>query len=238
MIRFGCIKQVGDFEILGVLCSGRITFDDSLTGEIISNEPFIVVRENGIDCWECRIRLNEDSVEDFISQIEKGEGKIETEGEENIKIYEAEELIHEIRNVFQRLSSIRLEKKQDCLVVDGHDLKDASTRGGKDYNEKRIISKNDSLTRVIIFGNLCISTELVLENAVDFRELMEDKYKESVYPCHACQSLERYMQRVDTDYTHGNIYYVCDECLKEITLKCAEISGNKKVKNEIIATSI
>lgn len=238
MIRFGCMKKVGDFEIFGVLCSGKVTLNDSLTGEMISNEPFISVREHrtGIDFWESKISLN--GVENFISQIEGGEGTIETE-EENIKIYETEEVIHEIRDLSQRLSSIRLEKKKNCLVVDGHDLRDVSTGRGKDYNEKRIISKNDSLTRVIIFGGLCISTELVIENAVDFRELMCDKYEELIgRPCHACKSLKGNMKRVDNDYTHGNTYYVCDECLKEITLKCAEISGNKKVENDVIANSI
>lgn len=177
--------------------------------------------------------VNELSVDDLENRSNKGDKRKDS--------------INRMKSLKEALEGIETQKttENDCLVARKEDLNRIATREAKNMgcdvgtsisNYGRSVIGDEDSQKELIIGPVFISMKSIQTGQFDFQDYLKTKRFPTRKFCSKCNSEMR-------DY-EGHLVKpipklkLCSDCVDEITLKCAKISGNKTLISEMVAGQI
>lgn len=223
-------EQNGDFLLKGGFCSAIENVRDSITDELISNEPVVKVYRKEIDRWATRLIIPEKNKEIMEEKLSGKSTDMVNIGDVMIDLeFSSGNLYSNIEDIFDRLGSVEISESEGCLILNEMDLCEYHPYWWEDT-----ICEQDIVEDIVIFGDVKISKELINSDGFDFRDFLRDYDDQAPLPCDCCTSLSRRLSETKPGSTHR----ICKECVGKISIKCARIGDNQKVAHDVISTLI
>lgn len=122
----------------------------------------------------------------------------------------------------------------DSYIVNYRDMESMRKASDASYVDSLFVIGQDEPEYVVVFDGVAVSLESIVSEGFDFRgELEKRKNPVESLDCAKCD-----MYGVKYMISEGGCVGLCPHCAEYIALKCAEIGGNKKIKSDIIASSL
>lgn len=206
--------------------------------EIIKDE-LILQLVKGSDRWKAqKVNVKSDNIDRFIEDIKDCKYQFTTKNGDKINLnslgVEKSEIIGQIRTVKDYIEEVSVF---DIPINNSVLMNKEDIEGDRGF---AVLSEGSSYNKVIIFGGLPISLNLVTESEFDFQEHLEET--NGFITCQYCGKCEN----IDAYYVNGSggasfdrpNSEICNQCAEKITQKCNEIFQNKEVVGKIIAQEI
>lgn len=157
------------------------------------------------------------------------------------------EVIDKIESLKSALEGIETQKntEKDCLIASKKDLNRVATREAKNIecdvktsisNYGRSLIGDNGSEKELIIGPIFISMKNIRKEEFDFRDYLNNKRFSTRSFCSSCHSeiwdCEGHLVKSIPEIR------LCSDCVDEISLKCAKISGNNALVSEIVAGQI
>lgn len=222
-----------------------------MRGDEITDELYLRCHLNYNTLWETNLILIEVSeVEDLEKELKKRIPQSENLGtavkNDKDKLMGIIEDIKKAKLVLEEKVNIKLPselKIDNCVVIDKNDRKILNEyRSSPMY--KPVGAENDNWEKELVFKGLSLTMKEASNDNFDFMSKLKDAIPSKTGTCVHCQrtssSLDSYLYKLydESQYNAPLDGLICPDCAREIRLNCAILSGNERVKRDIIVKSI
>lgn len=225
----------------------------SINGDCIKNEPALRINLNNLTntygfsgeiYWT---RLNE--LSELSKEHEDSCPDVEISKLSEVILEEKEAVINtleksrEVKDMIENLDYEKLENK-DCFVVPHKDKVRLRNKSISSY-EYPMVGETDTPDKEIVFSGFSVSFQDVVEGSFDFRDYVSCGCEVNGRCCHCHSritfsgSSQNYIHEIFCNNSVQELEQeICTDCVNKVTMICADISGDEKLKKEVMAESI
>lgn len=229
-------KDYRNYRLIGLIAVDYDEHVETYQEEIIKDRLFLQLI-NGKDRWKSpKVNILPENIDRFVEDIRDCSYQFTTPNDDTINLndigVESSSFVNNIGNIEETISSIDVINipVSNCVLLD-YDALD---------NNFEVLSEDNSYDKIVLFGGIPISFELINKESFDLEDNLEE-YDDFI-TCQYCGDsgyIDGYhlVDSGNASFSRPNNEF-CEQCAHSVKQKCDEIRDNKDIMKDIIAKTI